>query len=518
MSPFGLASSPLLTAAESRALDQAIVRDQDLTGYDLMVAASTDIFSAIRDWRPSLGTLYIFCGTGNNGGDGWVIARLAREAGLRVQVELVGDAARITGDAAQAHAAYLDAGGIISESSFSLDGLNADDVIVDAILGTGLRGQVREHQQRAIERINAARASVVAIDCPSGLSADTGAALPQAVRADITLTVIASKQGLYTGDAVDAVGELVYLPVVSAQTQIAALDPKAELLELALDVAGSDSRRARHPAFIHAKRARNSHKGQFGRILVVAGNTGMAGAALLATEAALRSGAGLVSLASRADTVSTVLLRRPEVMAHNVTHASILAPLLQATDVVVVGPGLGQDDWAAGLLGQVLDARIPTVIDADALNLINQVAGEQSLHSGCILTPHPGEAASLLGLSTREVMADRFHACRMLAERWNAVTVLKGAGTVIAEAGGQRVAVCPCGNPGMATAGSGDVLAGIMGTLLAQVHSAPRAAALGCCIHAIAGDRVAAKRGMAGLVAADIIDELGPLMDAVTAS
>jgi len=502
---------PLLTTGQSRALDQAVSVDLSLTGNALMELASTAIFEAICAWCPELNAISVFCGTGNNGGDGWVIARLALEAGLNVQVEMVGGPERIGGDAAKAYAAFLKAGGLISPSPLSLEALTEQDVIVDAILGTGLRGAVRDHQQVAIDRINASAGTVVSVDCPSGLCSDSGSALPRAVRADLTLTVIAPKQGLFTGDALDCVGQLKYLPVVSAEPQINALDPKAELLELLLHEGHADQH-----VELGLVRASNSHKGHFGRILVVAGNTGMAGAAILASEAALRSGAGLVSAASRADTVMALLQRRPEVMAHEVTQAAELTPLLQMAEVVIVGPGLGRDDWAAGLLGQVLDAELPTVIDADALHLLPSVSQNQPLHTNCVLTPHPGEAAALLKISTRDVMADRFAASRALARRFNAVTVLKGAGTVITEADGERVAICPYGNAGMATAGSGDVLAGVIGTLLAQTGSAAHAAALGCCLHAMAGDAVAAERGKAGLVAGDLVDALGPLVDALT--
>lgn len=511
MTTFGLKGLPLLTAEQSRALDQAVSAELNLTGNALMELASIAIFEAICAWRPKLNAISVFCGTGNNGGDGWVIARLALEAGWDVQVEMVGDPGRIGGDAENAYAAFLQAGGLIAPSPLSLEALTEQDVIVDAILGTGLRGAVRDHHQVAIDRINASHGTVVSVDCPSGLCGDSGSALPRAVRADLTLTVIAPKRGLYTGDAVDCVGQLKYLPVVSAEPQINALDPKAELLELALHDGHAD----RHVE-LGLVRARNSHKGHFGRILVVAGNTGMAGAAILTSEAALRSGAGLVSVASRADTVMALLQRRPEVMAHEVTQAAELTRLLQMAEVVIVGPGLGRDDWAAGLLGQVLDAELPTVIDADALHLLPSLTQNQPLHKNCVLTPHPGEAAALLNLSTRDVMADRFAASRALARRFSTVTVLKGAGTVITEASGERVAICPYGNAGMATAGSGDVLAGVIGTLLAQTGSAAHAAALGCCLHAMAGDTVATERGMAGLVAGDLVDALGPLVDALT--
>ncbi|MBP8853332.1 MAG: NAD(P)H-hydrate dehydratase [Moraxellaceae bacterium] len=248
------------------------------------------------------------------------------------------------------------------------------------------------------------------------------------------------------------------------------------------------------------RRQRDAHKGHHGHVLVVGGNHGMAGAVAMAAEAALRSGAGLVSVATRPEHLMMLNARRPELMCHGITTAADLAPLLARATVVVLGPGLGQDHWAGSLYGAVLDSRLPLVLDADGLNLLAQQPDSRSER---ILTPHPGEAARLLETTTKAIQADRFAAVRTLQERFGGTVILKGSGSLIASADG--IELCPYGNPGMGSGGMGDLLAGIIGALRAQGLSADTAAAAGAMVHALAGDDAAYVAGERGLIASDLL-------------
>ncbi|MBF3024388.1 NAD(P)H-hydrate dehydratase, partial [Pseudomonas aeruginosa] len=400
---------------------------------------------------------------------------------------------RLAGDAAQAHAAALATGVVVEPWS---ECAVLEGVVVDALLGTGLAGAVREPFAQAIRLANAADLPVLAVDIPSGLSADTGAVLGEAIRADLTVTFIGLKIGLFTGEAPARVGELVFDELGSDAVVLQALQPRARRL-------------ARNALPRLAARPRTAHKGLFGHLLVVGGDTGMGGAVLLAAESALRCGAGLVSAATRVEHVPALLGRCPEVMAHGVASANQLLALAERASVLVLGPGLGQRAWGRSLLSAVRSRPLPQVWDADALNLLALEpvgAGPQTW----ILTPHPGEAARLLGRSTAEVQADRPAAALELARRYQAVVVLKGAGSLIAAPDG-RLAVCSQGHPAMAGAGLGDVLSGITGALLAQRVEALEAACLAVWLHAAAGQRLGAQGR--GLAATDLIPTVRQLLE-----
>jgi NAD(P)H-hydrate epimerase len=255
-----------------------------------------------------------------------------------------------------------------------------------------------------------------------------------------------------------------------------------------------------------APRARASHKGHFGHVLVIGGERGMAGAPRMAGEAAARVGAGLVSVATRASHAAFVNAARPELMVHPIEEPAELQPLLRKATVVAIGPGLGQTDWSRGMLGAVLESDKPKVIDADGLNLL---ALDPACRADWVLTPHPGEAARLLNIDTPAVQNDRFEAASKLQAKYGGVCVLKGAGTVICS--GERIAVGTAGNPGMASGGMGDVLTGVIASLLAQGVSAREAAELGACLHASAADHAAAKGGERGLLATDLFAHLRSL-------
>lgn len=482
---------PLYTAEAVRALDHSAIHDHGIEGYELMQRAGAASFQHLRERWPAAVKLLILAGGGNNGGDGYVIARLALEQGLEASVLALSPVQGLAGDAATAATDYRKAGGtLINEMPPAAD----VDVVVDALLGTGLDREVGGRYAEVIEALNELSKPVLAVDIPSGIAADTGAVMGRAVRADVTVSFIGRKMGLYTGAAPDYTGELAFESLKVPDAVMESRQADAWLMRDALRLG------------LLLRRSRTEHKGRHGHVLIVGGNLGMAGAARLAGESALRTGAGLVSVATRPQHVAALVAGRPELMVHGIGGAGEIDPLLKRADVVAVGPGLGRCEWAKGLLERVLAANKPTVVDADALNLM----ADQS-HQGhdLILTPHPGEAARLASASISEIMKDRFRHAAAIAAQYQAVTVLKGAGTLVA-ATGQTPWVCGAGNPGMGSAGMGDVLTGIIAALRGQGLSAWDAARLGVWMHARAGD-LAAQAGERGLVAGDLMEPLRSL-------
>ncbi|MCI0510640.1 NAD(P)H-hydrate epimerase [Chromohalobacter marismortui] len=476
---------PLYGAGQVQALDRRLT-DAGMAGFELMQRAAQAAYTALRSRWPEAHRLSILCGGGNNAGDGYVMAALAAADGLDVQLVALRDPATLSGDAARAHEMAWQAGLDVIE--WRPETVINGDVTVDALLGTGATGEVREPLRSAIEMLNAAPRPVLAVDVPSGLSAQTGSVAGVAVRASLTVTFIADKFGLHTGASADHVGEL--------HVETLGVTPQAhdDLVPLGELQTAEMLQRALPP------RPRGSHKGDFGHVLVIGGGAGFGGAALMASDAALRSGAGKVSLATAAAHVAASLVRSPEVMARGVEDAKEIRELLGQASALVVGPGLGRQAWGHALWQAALEAGGPSVLDADALNWLAEEAPRR--RDDWVLTPHPGEAARLLGVSSAEVQTDRRAAALALHERYGGSVVLKGAGTLIADADG--VAVCPYGNPGMASGGMGDVLSGIVGALLAQGQTPGDAARHGVLMHALAGDAAARDGGERGLVATDL--------------
>ncbi|HET7267637.1 MAG TPA: NAD(P)H-hydrate dehydratase [Oleiagrimonas sp.] len=457
-----------------------------ISGDELMRRAARAALDELRHRWPEARRIAVVCGPGNNGGDGFLLAAGAREAGLDVYVLALTPESR--GDAAHARAAFVDAGGRI-ETMGGMAGLERADVIVDALFGSGLSRPLHGTAADVVAQINAGGRPVLALDIPSGLDSDTGHAAGAAVRAAATTSFVAWKRGLFTAAAPEYCGALslhtLGLPAEVAATQV----PAAQLLS------GMSSPR----------RERTAHKGRYGHVLVVGGDHGMGGAARLAAEAALRVGAGLTSVATRAEHVGGLLAARPELMVHAIASPDELGRAMERASVVALGPGLGTGDWGRALWRAGVDCALPLVLDADGLNLL---AAEPRAFADrkVVLTPHPGEAARLLGCDTKAVQADRFAAAQRLARRHHAVVVLKGAGSVVAAPDG-KLAVCRDGNPGMASGGMGDTLTGIIAGLLAQQRSAWQAACRGTWLHARAGD-IAARNGERGLLASDLFTPL----------
>lgn len=479
----------LYTAAQVRELDRVASAEFNLPGLTLMERAGAACFAQLRAHWPAAREIGVLCGVGNNGGDGLVIARLAHEAGLVVDVRLIGERSKIAGDALHV-LRRLEACGV-RVLSIAPGRAVRGDVWVDALFGTGLKDEVSGVPRAAIEALNSSGVPVLSVDIPSGLNADTGCAMGVAVRATVTVTFIGLKQGLLTADGADYRGRWMFDDLAVPSDVYARVPAPATRIT------------PEHCGAFLTPRARHAHKGAFGHVLVIGGEVGMSGAARLAGEAAARVGAGLVSIATRAEHAALLSVARPELMCHPVENPNQLRPLLERAGVVAIGPGLGQGPWGRGLFAQALQSSLPLIIDADALHLLAQ---DPVRREHAVLTPHPGEAARLLGMSVAEVQRDRFAAVSALQERFGGVVVLKGAGTLVA-ASPHRVQLCDAGNPGMASGGMGDVLTGIIAGLIAQGLALPDAAALGVWVHATAGDR-AARNGERGLLAGDVLVQL----------
>ena len=477
------------TAAQVRALDRHAIDDLNIPGYTLMTLAGEAAFTTLRSCWPSAQRIVVLCGPGNNGGDGYVLARLAKQSRLDVRVIALSDPAQLRGDAQRAWQDFAAAGG--TTQPWSPECLDHAEIVVDAIFGTGLSRTLDADMIERIRIINECRAHILAIDIPSGLHADTGHILGAAVRAARTVAFIGLKLGFYLGQGPNCTG------VVMLDT--------LDLPQAALDHIGPAALRISEDALARLlpRRPRTTHKGAQGHVLLIGGGQGMAGAVRLAGEAALRVGAGLVTVATLPENAATIVAQRPELICLGIEHPDQLRSLIERADVLAIGPGLGADEWARSMVRNAVDCTIPTVIDADALNLLALAPCKGDRR---VLTPHPGEAGRLLGISTSEVQDDRLAAARAIVERYGGTVVLKGAGTLVVERD-QLPSICDQGNPGMASPGMGDVLTGVIAGIAAQTADLSEAARAGVLVHAMAGD-MAARRGERGLLASDLFTYL----------
>ena len=479
---------PLFDSRAARTLDARATALLGGDAYVLMQRAGQAAWQALLQQWPDAQRISVVCGPGNNGGDGYVLARLAHRSGRKVSVLHLAEHVPATALAQRACTDYLACGGNIT---LFPDTLPQGDVVVDALFGIGLSREPDAFAAALIDAINAQVAPVLSLDVPSGVDADTGALPGKAVIATHTLQFIARHAGLHTGAALEHTGVLALDALGVDEEVVSAAAAHASLLTADF-----------LPSCLLPRR-RNTHKGESGRALCVGGDHGHGGAIVLCAEAALRTGAGLLDVATRDAHVPVLLARRPEAMAHGVESGEQLLPLLLQADAVAIGPGLGQEEWGAALLRLVLASGRPLVLDADALNL---VAATGVVYSDAILTPHPGEAARLLGVDTASVQRDRLAAAGAIARRYQAVVVLKGAGTIIA-APGEVPRIIDAGNPGMAVGGMGDVLTGILVALRAGGMPAFEAASTGALLHSLAGD-AAAEAGERGLLPSDLFPHI----------
>ncbi len=505
---------PLFTAEEVRGLDRRATADLGIAGTTLMEnagrGAAEEIKALLDDMKaPRNARVAVVCGKGGNGGDGLVVARWLKKWGARPEVLLAFPEREIAGDAGEMLRALKQTGlrpWLVEDEDAAAEALARSEIVVDALLGTGARGAPEGRVARLIELINASGRPVVALDIPSGVPADGGAPAGPAVQADLTPTFAGWKRGLVTGPGADLAGEVVVVSIGVPEAE-AARGVTTFVLE-ARDV-------ARH----FPPRPRDAHKGTYGHLLIVAGSRGKTGAAALAAMAAMRSGAGLVTVATPASqqpivaglALETMTEALPETAAHTLAAKSgeIVAELAARRDAVALGPGIGLDEETqAVVLGLVGTLARPMAVDADALSAL---AGHLDLLRGApaprCLTPHPGEMARMLGVSTEEIQRDRIAAARAFATRHRVHLVLKGAWSVLGDPDG-RVFLNPTGNPGMASGGTGDVLTGILGAFLARGLAPGDALQSAVYLHGLAGDVAAEQAGEESLVARDVIEAL----------
>ena len=474
----------LYSVEQIRQIEEFYKKKQGVGEESLMSLSALALYKRIRLSYPSAKNLLIVVGKGNNGGDGIFLAKHAVQSGLNVQILLAVDENCVESNLKNMlH--DLQSVGVIVEEFYP--GIQVEaDLIIDALLGIGLKGSLRPHYVKVIQWINKHPSPCLAVDVPSGLDADTGTAEGECVRAEITQSFIARKRGLYTCRSAEFRGQ-VFLDSLGVDVHAMPIASKVSLL--------SDVNASWLP-----RRNRDAHKGDFGHVLVIGGDYGMGGAIRMAAEAALRAGAGLVTVATRPEHICVVNACRPEIMCQKVEAVSSIEGLQDKVDVVIIGPGLGMEEWGESLFDAIVEWPQPKVLDADALNWLVKKPTSQS---NWVLTPHPGEAARLLASSGDYVQSDRFHAVDAIQKRYGGVVALKGSGTLVASH--EQIYLCPLGNPGMATGGMGDILAGMIGGLMAQGLSSFQAASMGVLIHAMASDQAAQIEGERGMLALDVL-------------
>ena len=488
-----MASRAVLTRSQAQNLDRFLIHSKRIEAYELMRKAGERAFCWLMFYWPQCSKIAVLCGSGNNGGDGYVLAAAALRQ--RFHVDLYQTAEPRSPESQRALQVYLDLGGKTAQTS-ELTDLAQYEVVIDALLGIGLCRDIRSELALHIQKINEQDVPVLALDIPSGLDADTGDVRGIAVEANVTVTFICHKMGMLTGHACDYVGQLE-LETLDTDEFTQDEHPSAPQLVVPSELAAG---------FPH--RSPDAHKVSVGQILIVGGARTMEGAALMAALAAYRAGAGLVSIATAAESGSFHILNSPEIRLFEVSDADSLSPLLKRAGAVGIGPGLGQDACARQIWETVSKTDRKLVVDADALNLLaeNPVRRED-----WALTPHPGEAARLLGVSTKEIQGNRLEAAVQITKKYGGVCVLKGTGTLIVSE--RQSWLCNRGNPGMATGGMGDVLTGVICALVGQGMGLDEAARTGVWLHAAAGDRAARSSGMLGLMATDLMPHLRLLLD-----
>lgn len=505
----------IVTGAEMQLLDRRTITDAQVPSATLMERAGEGIVRQLeKHYGPARGkTVTIFCGKGNNGGDGLVVARLLHRQRARIHIVLLTPVADLSRDAATMYRRFVQVAGRAKILRFrsaeqARPLLASSDILVDALLGTGLSSEVTGTYREAIKLINDAGKPVISVDLPSGIHADTGAILGQAIRASLTVTLGLPKLGLYVGAGIDQAGVIHIVDIGIPPAYVDDIESRTLLL-------ASDTIFSMLP-----ERRPSAHKGTFGHAGIIAGSVGKTGAAALAAQAALRVGAGLVTVATPSsvnDVLESKLLEAmtmplPETKARTLARSGLdrILAFVQARTAIAIGPGLSTHHETVELVQSLMKhLDRPSVLDADALNAL---AGRASLLTECktppILTPHPGEMARLeVDATTQSVNADRIGTARRFARERGVFIVLKGARTVIARPDG-LLAICPTGNPGMATAGTGDALTGMIVGLLAQGVPSWEAACAATYLHGLAGDLAAQELGQAGMLASDLIAQI----------
>ena len=478
-------------------VDNKAIHEFSMPGIELMEKAAAYAFQCSQECFPNIDSIQIFCGSGNNAGDAYLFGCYAIDHGITTSVIYLSNPKTLKGDAYSAYQRYKAKEGKLIQWNENIN-INCD-LIIDGIFGIGINRPVKGTFLKAIELINQNSSPVLSLDIPSGLSGENGKIMGTSVRADITITFVGKKIGLYINDG----------PKVNKRIKFSNLDIPEDCFEKAQPIL--EETNESHISQILRQRKKDSHKGNFGHVLVVGGNHGMGGAVRITAEAALRTGAGLVSVITRSENAQTILKIRPEIMAHAIeSDHKNLPHIIDSVDVIAIGPGLGQDQWAKGLYDSVLESNKPLILDADALNILAQNPQQKE---DWVLTPHPGEAARLLACSNSEIQSDRLKSLKNLCDAFGGVVLLKGQNTLIG-----RKATIPhmisAGNPGMSTAGMGDLLTGIISALYAQFRDQDLQllTSVSALIHSTAGDR-AARSGERGIIATDLFVELKDLLN-----
>lgn len=477
-------------ASQSRAIDRFAIEQKNIPGLLLMKRAGLFAFQTLLNQYPNANRLLIICGTGNNGGDGFVVAQLALMAGLEVDLVLNGQPEAIKNDALLAYHELQQLG--IEPVVFKPELIESCDVVVDALFGTGLDRPIQNQVADWIEQINAGKTPVLALDIPSGIAADTGRILGCAVKAEHTCTFITRKIGLYQFNGADYSGKVHYSPlfldrtILQTQTAVAENHPlKYWLNQL-------------------PERPKTSHKGSAGSVCLIGGDFHMMGAIQMAGLSSLKVGAGLVKVITHNEHGIALTQALPELMCYS---EEAFSELTQTAKVIGIGPGLGLNEWGKSLFLRAKALPQPKVVDADALKLL---ATHPERQDNWILTPHPGEAGELLGCTTDEIQGDRINAVKAIQKKYGGVTVLKGNGTLIYD--GENLEICLAGNPGMAVGGMGDVLTGAISGLIAQGVPLFTAACLGVTLHAHAGDILAQQKSQLGILPTELASTISQLL------
>jgi len=482
----------LYTSQETKKLDSLAIRSQKVPAFTLMQKASEFSFNVLLNNWPNTKKVFVFCGKGNNAGDGYLISHLAKEMGLESFIIQASPSNKISGASRKAFKLALESKvKRISIAAFKKKSLK-DSVIVDALLGIGIKGNVRSNVSKLILEINkkSTNIPVLSVDIPSGICSNTGINLGVHIQADVTATFVGRKRGCFTSTGRTASGNVVFddlgissLLKSQIKTNCYLLDTEKSLLKL-------------------KNRKGDAHKGDFGHVLVIGGDKGFGGAAILASKAAVFSGAGLVSLATRSIHVEAALSSCPELMVNGIESGQDVEEILAKSTVVVLGPGLGQSAWSEQMLQRTfMEAKkrnLPVVLDADGLNLLTKLKLKSGIPRKMVITPHPGEAARLVNKEVNKIQEDRFKSVTALEKKFGSVSVLKGSGSLVCykRNGKQRIGVCEAGNPGMAKGGMGDVLAGLIGSFLSQGLSLVEATEVAVDLHSKSADIASLELGM----------------------
>jgi NAD(P)H-hydrate epimerase len=487
----------IYTAEQIRHIEHIAAEEHNLSSAKLMTRAGAATLTLLKQRWPEAKHLLILCGLGNNGGDGFELARQAAANGYQITLLQIGGDTVLAKTAAAAKDALLLTD--VKIQRFQKE-LPSADLIIDALFGAGINRAIDGEANSVIKILNKTKTSpVLSLDIPSGIHADTGNILGIAVNATVTLSFIGLNTGLFTGHGPNFSGEVVFDSLDTPSTIYKRFTPAVHKVTLKED------------AEQLAPRERMGHKGLYGHLLVIGGDLGMSGATRLAAEAGARVGAGLTSIATRNAHSAFLNQTRPELMCHGIDNPENLDPLLNIANALIIGPGLGQSDWAKILFQKAIDIGLPLVVDADALNLLSQNTQHNSHR---ILTPHPGEAARLLNCSSADIQADRLNAVQEIQGIYGGIVVLKGSGTLIHN-GEKPIHLSTAGNPGMSTGGMGDVLSGVIGGLVAQGFQPMNAASIGVTLHGMAGDKAAMQDGERGMLAMDLMPHLRHLANLI---